>query len=112
MLLMIAVVLLALTIFVAFANGANDVSKGIATLVGSGVTNYRRAVAWGSLWKGGTDGVIWSALLKRVALPLAASPVIAVGLLLLVLPLLRPLIVRFDRYCVCVKQTTAVTPEG
>ena len=181
---MIAVLLLALTIFVAFANGANDVSKGIATLVGSGVTNYRRAVAWGLLWtvagaltaafasqglvatfsgkgilsnpatapaflaaiacgaigwliiatrfglpvstthsltgaligaalmKGGTDGVIWSALLKRVALPLAASPVIAVGLLLLVLPLLRPLIVRFDRYCVCVEQATAVTTDG
>ena len=30
----------------AFANGANDVSKGIATLVGSGVTDYRRAIAW------------------------------------------------------------------
>ncbi len=29
----------------AYLNGANDVSKGIATLVGSGVTNYRRAVA-------------------------------------------------------------------
>ena len=36
----------------AYFNGANDVSKGIATLVGSGVTNYRRAVAWGTLWTG------------------------------------------------------------
>ncbi len=36
----------------AFANGANDVSKGVATLVGSGVTDYRRAVAWGTLWTG------------------------------------------------------------
>lgn len=34
----------------AYCNGANDVSKGIATLVGSGVTNYQRAVAWGTLW--------------------------------------------------------------
>jgi radical SAM/Cys-rich protein len=33
----------------AFANGANDVSKGIATLIGSGLTDYRRAVAWGTL---------------------------------------------------------------
>ncbi|MCI0353242.1 MAG: inorganic phosphate transporter [Acidobacteriales bacterium] len=41
-----------LGIAVAYANGANDVSKGIATLVGSGVTNYRRAVAWGTLWTG------------------------------------------------------------
>lgn len=35
---------------VSFANGANDVSKSIATLVGSGVANYGRAIAWGTLW--------------------------------------------------------------
>ncbi len=34
----------------AYANGANDVSKAIATLVGSGVTQYRTAVLWGTLW--------------------------------------------------------------
>lgn len=34
----------------AFVNGANDVSKGIATLVGSGVTDYRRAILWGASW--------------------------------------------------------------
>ena len=33
----------------AFANGANDVSKGIATLVGSGTTNCA-AVLWGTFW--------------------------------------------------------------
>jgi len=32
----------------AYANGANDVSKGVATLVGSGVTSYRRAILWGT----------------------------------------------------------------
>lgn len=32
-----------------FFNGANDVSKGIATLVGSGVSDYRRAIRWGTL---------------------------------------------------------------
>src|SRR5579859_3439005 len=37
---------------IAYVNGANDVSKGIATLVGSGVTNLRRAVLWGTLWTG------------------------------------------------------------
>jgi inorganic phosphate transporter, PiT family len=37
---------------VAYLNGANDVSKGIATLAGSGVTNYRRALGWGTLWTG------------------------------------------------------------
>src|SRR6266568_5737095 len=34
----------------AFANGSNDVSKGIATLAGSGVTDYRRAILWGTIW--------------------------------------------------------------
>lgn len=37
---------------VGYFNGANDVSKGIATLVGSGVTNYRRAILWGTLCTG------------------------------------------------------------
>lgn len=38
-----------LMVALAYANGANDVSKAIATLVGSGVTNYRLAIAWGTL---------------------------------------------------------------
>ncbi len=38
--------------FLAYANGSNDVSKGIATLAGSGVTNYRRAILWGTFWTG------------------------------------------------------------
>ncbi len=37
---------------IAYMNGANDVSKGIATLVGSGVANYRRAILWGTLCTG------------------------------------------------------------
>lgn len=48
--LLMGVVLVLLTLGLAFANGANDVSKGIATLVGSGTTKYRAAVIWGSLW--------------------------------------------------------------
>lgn len=31
-------------------NGSNDISKGIATLVGSGVSDYRRAILWGTGW--------------------------------------------------------------
>ncbi len=34
----------------AFANGSNDVSKAVATLVGSGVTSYRTAIYWGAGW--------------------------------------------------------------
>jgi inorganic phosphate transporter, PiT family len=37
---------------IAYFNGANDVSKGIATLVGSGLTNYRRAILWGTACTG------------------------------------------------------------
>jgi PiT family inorganic phosphate transporter len=39
-----------LTLFLAFANGSNDISKGIATLVGSGVSNSRAAILWGTVW--------------------------------------------------------------
>jgi PiT family inorganic phosphate transporter len=184
MLLMALILLVGLTLILAFANGANDVSKGIATLVGSGVSNYRAAIVLGSLctvagaltaafasqalvatfsgkgilvqpitstgvllaiavgaigWliiatctglpvstthslagaligaalvQAGVHGVMWSALATKIALPLIASPVMALVLLLVVLPLLRPLIARFDRYCVCVEQTTAITPDG
>ena len=44
LLLMIFVLAMAL----AAANGANDVSKGVATLAGSGVTRYRTAILWGA----------------------------------------------------------------
>jgi PiT family inorganic phosphate transporter len=40
----------ALVLVLAFANGTNDVSKAIATLVGSGVTDYRTALTWGTVW--------------------------------------------------------------
>jgi len=36
-----------LTGILAAANGANDVSKGVATLAGAGVVRYRAAIAWG-----------------------------------------------------------------
>ncbi|MBI2263642.1 MAG: inorganic phosphate transporter [Armatimonadetes bacterium] len=34
----------------AWGNGSNDVSKGIATLIGSGLASPRRAVLWGAFW--------------------------------------------------------------
>lgn len=51
----------AAAIAIAYANGQNDVSKGIATLVGSGVTSYRRAIVWGSVWTG-VGGIAGAAL--------------------------------------------------
>lgn len=41
------VALVLLTLLLAAANGANDISKGIATLVGAGLASPRHAVAWG-----------------------------------------------------------------
>lgn len=56
------IVLFGLGFGLAYANGANDVSKGIATLVGSGVTNYRRAILWGAIWTavGGLLGAVFA----------------------------------------------------
>jgi len=36
-------------LFLAYANGANDTFKGVATLWGSGVASYRAALAWATI---------------------------------------------------------------
>jgi PiT family inorganic phosphate transporter len=41
-------VIFILLIGLAAANGANDVSKGVATLAGAGVARYRTAILWGA----------------------------------------------------------------
>ncbi len=41
--------LLVTTLFLAYANGANDNFKGVATLFGSRTTDYRRALWWATL---------------------------------------------------------------
>ncbi len=158
----------------AFANGSNDVSKAIATLVGSGVTDYRSAIAWGTVWtvigagvaafvasamvktfshglvQTGTiigptvtvavltgamvwilfasitglpvstthaltgaivgtglvafagEGLIWSAIGKKVALPLLVSPFLALTVSLLIHPAIRTLANKWDGACLCV----------
>ncbi len=56
-----------LVLALAWANGSNDVSKAIATLVGSGVTTCRGAIVWGTIWTvAGAAGstVIAGALVK------------------------------------------------
>jgi PiT family inorganic phosphate transporter len=179
-------ILVVCTLVVAFANGANDVSKGIATLVGSGVSNYRAALLWGTLWtvlgaltaavmtqalvatfsgKGllvtpstseafllavsigaigwliiatrtglpvstthsltgaligtgivqlGSHGIVWKTVFAKVAYPLLFSPFISLILVMLLLPLLRPIARRVERLCVCLEQMTMtrVTAEG
>lgn len=56
-----------LVLSLAFANGANDVSKAIATLVGSGVADYRTAILWGTFWTtvgAGLSGLVATAMVK------------------------------------------------
>jgi len=47
---MLILSLLMVVMTLAFANGANDVSRGIATLVGSGRAKPSVAIGWGSGW--------------------------------------------------------------
>jgi PiT family inorganic phosphate transporter len=44
-----AALLLGCTLLLAFANGANDNTKGVATLYGCGGVDYRRALWLGTL---------------------------------------------------------------
>jgi PiT family inorganic phosphate transporter len=46
---MVFVLILTAVVVLAYANGANDNFKGVATLFGSGTTNYRSALAWATL---------------------------------------------------------------
>lgn len=47
---MLPLIVFSVVAALAFANGANDVGKGVAPLVGSGVAGDRAAIAWGTLW--------------------------------------------------------------
>jgi inorganic phosphate transporter, PiT family len=86
-----------LVLVLAFANGTNDVSKAIATLVGSGVTNYRTAIAWGTFWTiagAALAAFVATAMVKTfssgfiqqgVTIPSALAPAILSGAILWVL---------------------------
>jgi PiT family inorganic phosphate transporter len=42
-------IIVAATLFVAYANGANDNFKGVATLFGSGLAEYRKSLIWATV---------------------------------------------------------------
>lgn len=81
----------ALVLALAFANGTNDVSKAIATLVGSGITNYRTAIAWGTVWTmigAGAAAFVATAMVKTfsngliesgMAIPTALALAVLIG---------------------------------
>src|SRR5260370_42528805 len=59
----------------AAANGANDVSKGVATLAGSGVTRYRTAIIWGAATTFG--GALVSGLFAERMMKLFTSGIVS-----------------------------------
>src|ERR1043165_6959242 len=81
--------LFVLLLALAFANGTNDVSKAIATLVGSGITTYRTAIVWGTVWTvlgACVSGLVASALVKTfssglIAPGTATPPALALAVL-------------------------------
>jgi PiT family inorganic phosphate transporter len=81
---------LLLVMALAYANGTNDVSKAIATLVGSGVTNYRTAILWGTTWTvagAGLSALVAGAMLKTFSTGLiqpgiATPPALALAILI------------------------------
>ena len=87
---MLSALTIAAVATLAFANGANDVSKGIATLAGSRRATYRQAIAWGALWTGAGAGAavvvalglvqaFTSALVRPEVLTLAFVPLAVAG---------------------------------
>jgi PiT family inorganic phosphate transporter len=63
----ISLLTFALLFALAYANGTNDVSKAIATLVGSGITHYQAAIIWGTIWTtlgAGVSAFVASAMVK------------------------------------------------
>lgn len=75
---MTLILVLALGFALAYANGSNDVSKGIATLVGSGVTSYCRAILWGTLWTGA--GGLAGAFVARAMIQTFGKGLLAPGI--------------------------------
>ncbi len=45
-----AVIAIGVGVILAAANGSNDLSKGVASLAGAGLADYRKALAWGTIW--------------------------------------------------------------
>lgn len=175
-------ILIVFVIALAYLNGANDISKGIATLVGGKILKPAPAIAWGTIttiagalagvaiaggllktfsngllsqslittafpmavtigaagWvlfatrtglpvstthaltggiigaalaQLGSSGILWKALIQKIALPLALSPVISFVLAWLIFPLLRYALASINNYCLCLEvQQTQLLP--
>jgi PiT family inorganic phosphate transporter len=75
--MLLAIVTIVCATAVAWANGANDVSKGVATLVGSRLATYRHGLEWGTLWTVAgsvTALAVTTTLIKTFSTGLVAGP--------------------------------------
>ena len=76
-----AAALLVLTVIaLAYANGTNDASKGVGTLVGAHLTSYPRALAWGTLWAvtgGALSLFVGERLIRAFSTGLLVAPPVA-----------------------------------
>ena len=110
--MLIALIALALTAALAATNGANDVSKGAATLVGSGVTRYRIAILWGAVTT--LAGVLLSGFFAARMLELRPIRVdIAAAVVLVPERILRHLLVGLaagDEHCLAALRTLDALP--
>jgi|GEM_PF-4116973 len=61
------ILVICLVLVLAWANGANDMSKGVATLMGSGTASAKKALIWGTACTtlGGLTAIIWGAALLK-----------------------------------------------
>lgn len=68
-------------VLLAFANGANDISKSIATLVGTGESHYRRAVVLASLAvaAGASAASLWAVKMTLLFTKGMLSPAVVVN---------------------------------
>lgn len=76
---MTLVLLILATCFLAYSNGANDNFKGVASLVGSGTTNYRTAILWATLTTG-AGGIAAIFLARSLMLRFSGSGLVSEAL--------------------------------
>ncbi|MCG3118675.1 MAG: hypothetical protein ALAOOOJD_00929 [bacterium] len=179
---MLEISLFVVVFALSYLNGANDISKGVATLVGGKVLRPSQAIAWGTLttvagafagikitsgliktfstgilaqpfqtvvfpiavaigaagwvlfatrtgWPVSTThaltggivgaalaqiggaGIVWPALVTKIALPLALSPAVSFAAAWLIFPGLRRALAGVNNYCLCVEvQQTQMIP--
>lgn len=79
----VGIILLIAAVFLAYANGANDNIKGVATLIGSQTLNYKKALIWATVTQiaGSITSIFFAAKLVKafsgkglIASEIAVSP--------------------------------------